>query len=360
MPVLSPSSWHVRSNLCSAPFYQYTSCQLLISCYQNLLAKSSFGCNYSSSSCCDVGAVFENLQSGGSHWLQRELGQLSACKTQKHHLERGKVCGEAVLVQLLLKKQQHLQGMQPSFRFLSWLSSWSWQFRNAGWKEFMPIPCHHFLLSKPQFGNHSETISCTWWGTSCYPVVSLWPCTWDGALNKDLLLPCICWLHYRTMLHYSIKRRLFQQPVWMMYSQAFYRRIGKVWCCELVYWNVCVLIPAVSIGHSQFSLPAYLILFLNLLKQALSVLALLLGPRNISSWLDHSALLHPGSHQHVFFTLSHMFGLTFLSPYKLFLCELLASLSTYFCMRLSRKCMKSTYLKEHHKQVKLYIPNEKS
>lgn len=94
--MLSPSSWHVRSYLCSAPFYQYTSCQLLISCYQNLLAKSSFGCNYSSSSFCDVGAVFDNLQSGDIHWLQREMGQRSACKTQKHHLELGKVVGEAV------------------------------------------------------------------------------------------------------------------------------------------------------------------------------------------------------------------------------------------------------------------------
>lgn len=96
MSVLSPSSWHVTSCLCSAPFYQYTSCQLLISCYQNLLAKSSFECNYSSSSCCDVGVVFDNLQSGDSHWLEREMGQLSACKTQKHRLKRGKVCGEAV------------------------------------------------------------------------------------------------------------------------------------------------------------------------------------------------------------------------------------------------------------------------
>lgn len=201
-----------------------------------------------------------------------------------------------------------------------------------------------------------ETISCTWWGTSCYPVV----CTRDCALKKDLLLPYVCWLFYRTTLHYNIKRHLFQQLVWMMHSQAFYRRLGKVWCCELVCWNVCMLIPAVSNGVSQFSLPTYLVLFLNLLKQALSALALLLGPGNIFSWLDHSALLHSSSHQHVFFTLSHMFGLTFLSPYKSFLCELLASLPTDFCMHLSRKCMKSTYLKEHHNQVQLYIPNEKS
>lgn len=181
----------------------------------------------------------------------------------------------------------------------------------------MAIPCHHFFLSKLQLGNHSEIISCPWWGTSCYSVVSLGPCTQDCGWNKGHLLPCISGLPVTFMkLHCTtiFKRHLFQQPVWIMHSQAFYRRIGKVWYCELVCWNVCVLIPAVSTEHSQFSLPTYLVLFLNLLKQPLSVLALLLGPENIFSWLHHSALLHSGSHQHVFFTLSHMFGLTFLSP----------------------------------------------
>lgn len=143
------------------------------------------------------------------------------------------------LVQLLLKKPQHLQGMQHSFRFLSWLSSRSSEIRNAGWKEFLAIPCYRFFLSKPPIANHSEAFSCTWWGTSHYPAVSLGPGTRDCALNKDLLLPSICWLFCRTMLHYNIKRHLFQQPVWMTHSQAFYRRIGKVWCCEFVLKCLC-------------------------------------------------------------------------------------------------------------------------
>lgn len=278
--MLSPSSWHVRSYLCSAPFYQYTSCQLLISCYQNLLAKSSFGCYYSSSSHCDVGAGFDNLQLGDSHWLQREMGQLSACKTQKHHLEHGKVCGEAisftgtVSVEKPATATRHAAFLQVSIISITFFTIFTVQ-------EFWVERVHSYslppVLSKSQFWNHSETISCTWWGTSCYPIVSPGPCTWDCALNKDLLVPCICQLFYRTTLHYNIKRHLFQQPVWMMHSQAFYRRTGKVWCCELVCWNVCVLIPPVSTGHSQFSLPTDLVLFSSLLKQALSAPALLLG-----------------------------------------------------------------------------------
>lgn len=87
----------------------------------------------------------------------------------------GKQC--PVPAQLLLENQKHVQGALPSCRFLSWLSSWLSQFSSSGWKELMAVPCHHFFLSKSQFGNSSEIISCRWWGASCYPTVSLGPCT---------------------------------------------------------------------------------------------------------------------------------------------------------------------------------------
>lgn len=138
-----------------------------------------------------------------------------------------------------------------------------------------------------------------------------------------------------------------------MHSQAFSRRIGGVWCCELVCWNVCGLIPAVSTGQSQFSLPSYVVC----VHKPAGTDPLCSSTGNIFSWLNLSALLYSASHQHVFFTLSCMLGLTFLSPQKLLIHELLASLPTYFCIHFSRKSM---HLEELFKQVKLYIPSEKS
>lgn len=70
--------------------------QLLISCHQNLFPEISFGYNYSNSSHCNAGAVFDNLQSGNSLWIKEEMGQVSTCKTQNHHLKLGEVCGEAI------------------------------------------------------------------------------------------------------------------------------------------------------------------------------------------------------------------------------------------------------------------------
>lgn len=259
------------------------------------------------------------------------------------------------LAQLVLKSQKQVQGVLPSFRFLSWLSSGFSQLSNAGWKELMAVSCHPFCLSKSQFGNSSEIISCTWWGTLCYPAASLGPCTWACALNKDLLLPCICQLFYRITLRCSTERHLFQQPAWLMCSQASDRRIGKYDAVSL-----CVEMPVGSfqlcLWQSQFSLPTYQV---PVLKPA-GADPLCTSTGNIFSWLDSSALLHSASHQHVFFTLSHVFGLTSLSPHKSLIHELLASLPTYFCVHLSRKCMKSMHLKEHCKQVKFYIPSEKS
>lgn len=193
MSVLSASSWHVRSCLCSAPFYQYTSCQLLISCYQNLLAKSSFGCNYSSSSCCDVGAVFDTYNQETAIDLKGRWVSSQPVK-EKHHLKHGKVCGEAVsftgtvTVKKPATSTRHAAFLQVSIMTFSRSS----ESRNAGWEEFMAIPCYSFFLSKPPIANHSETFSCTWWGTSRYPAVSLGPGTWDCTVNKDLLLPSIC------------------------------------------------------------------------------------------------------------------------------------------------------------------------
>lgn len=138
-----------------------------------------------------------------------------------------------------------------------------------------------------------------------------------------------------------------------MHSQAFCRRIGRVWCCELVCWNVCGLIPAVSTGLSQFPLPSYVV---PALKPA-GTDPLCSSTGNIFSRLNPSALLHSTSHHHVFFTLSCMLGLTSLSPHKSLTHELLASLPTYFCIHFSRKSM---HLEEHCKQVKLYITREKS
>lgn len=69
-----------------------------------------------------------------------------------------------------------------------------------------------------------------------------------------------------------------------------------LWVC------VCVLVPAVSTGHSQFPLPTYLVLFLNLLQQALSALApaagawehfQLIRPFSIAAlWFSPACLLH--------------------------------------------------------------------
>lgn len=160
MSVLSPSSWRVRSYLCSAPFYQYTSCRLLISCYQILLAKGSFGCKYSSSSHCDVGAVFDSVQSGDSHGLQREMGQLSACKTWKHHLEHGKVCGEApsspgtVTVEKTATSTRHAALLQVSIMtfFPVFTVQEYWVERVCGYT-LPPLPSFQTLVWKP-FWNH--------------------------------------------------------------------------------------------------------------------------------------------------------------------------------------------------------------
>lgn len=70
--------------------------QILIICPQNLLPEISFGCNYSNSSHCSVGAVFDNLQLGENLWIKEEVGHILACKTQNHHLKLGEVCGEAI------------------------------------------------------------------------------------------------------------------------------------------------------------------------------------------------------------------------------------------------------------------------
>lgn len=175
--------------------------QLLIIHHQNLLPEIWFGCNYSNSSHYDVGAVFDNLQSGDRLWIELEIGQLWPVKHRTIISSMVRSVGKQypVLAQLLLKSQWHVQGVLPSCRFLSQLSSWFSQFSSAGWKELMAVSCHHFFLSKSQFGNSSEIISCRWWG--CYPAVSLGPCTWDYALKKDLLLPWICQLFYKITKH---------------------------------------------------------------------------------------------------------------------------------------------------------------
>lgn len=316
--------------------------QLLMICHQNLLPESSFGCNYSKSSHSSVVAVLDSLQSGDSFWIKEEIGQLSACKTQNHHLRLAEACGEAISCTGIAAVEKPEACTRcaaffqvPVMTFITIFTVQQCWVEKAHGCILPPLLSFQISVWKQLWNNFLQVMR--------YPFL---PCCFSGTLHLGL---CIT-------LHYSTERHLFQQPVWIMHSQAFYRRIAKVWCCEFVCWNVCGLIPAVSTGQSQFSLPTYPV---PVLRPA-GTDPLCTSTGNIFSWLDPSASLHSASHQHVSFTLSHMLGLTSLSPHKSLIHELLASLPTHFCVHLSRKCMKLMHLEEHCKQVKLYIPSEKS
>lgn len=155
--------------------------QILIICPQNLLPESSFGCNYSNSSHCSVGAVFDNLQLGENLWIKEEVGHILACKTQNHHLKLGEVCGEAIswTGTAAVEKPEACMKCSGCLQVPILTFIWFSQFSSAGWKELMAVSCHHFFLSKSQFGNSSEIISCRWWGT-------LLPYCFSGTLPLGL------------------------------------------------------------------------------------------------------------------------------------------------------------------------------
>lgn len=160
------------------------------------------------------------------------MGQLSACKTQSHHLEQGLSFSSTIAVEKPATSSRHAAFLRVSiitvFTIFTVQECWV---EKAHDYTLPPLLSFQTLVWK-QFWNHFLHIMC-------YPVVSLGPGTGDRTLTVDLFWPYSCWLFCRTTSHCNIKRHLFQQPVWLMRSQVKH----------LLSKCLCALCPA----HSQFS-----------------------------------------------------------------------------------------------------------
>lgn len=181
--------------------------QILIICPQTCYLKAHLGVTIPTPATAVLELFFDNLQSGNSLWIKEEIDRSDLKNTETSSQAWWGLWGSSILYWhsccwkassmyelfwLLAGSYLDFHHDFHSLAVLGGKSSWLY----LATISFFPNPSLETVLKSFPAGDE----------VPCYPTVSLGPCTWDCALNKDLLLPWICQLFYRITKPWSTER----------------------------------------------------------------------------------------------------------------------------------------------------------